>query len=81
MQSYEYLLSNIDNIKGIGKKTAILFKKRNINSIFDLIYNLPRDFIDRTDLRKINQLQIGKIHTVTVDVIKYNLDDILDINK
>ena len=79
MQSYEYLLSNIDTIKGIGKKTAILFKKRNINSIFDLIYNLPKDFIDRTDLRKINQLQIGKIHTVTIEVIKYNFPRIRNL--
>ena len=71
MSSYEYLLSDINNIKGIGTKTAKLFKKRNINTIVDLLWNLPRDYVDRSDLRKINELQIGKIQTVTVIVKKY----------
>ena len=38
MLSYEYLLSDIDSIKGIGSKTAKLFRKKNINTIFDLIW-------------------------------------------
>ena len=46
--------------------------KKNINTIFDLLWNLPRDIIDRSDLRKINQLQIGKIQTISVSVRKYN---------
>ena len=72
MGSYEYLLSNINTIKGIGNKTAKLFKKKNINTIFDLIFTLPRDFTDHGDLVKINELQIGKIQTLNVDVKKYN---------
>ena len=72
MLNYEYLLSNIDTIKGVGSKTAKLFRRKNINTIFDLIWNLPRDFVDRTDEKKINELQIGKIQTVTVLVKKYN---------
>jgi len=72
MTNYEYLLSDINNIKGIGNKTAKLFKKKNINIILDLLWNLPRNNVDRTDVRKIKDLQIGKIHTITVDVKKYN---------
>ena len=71
MASYEYLLSDIDTIKGIGNKTAKLFKKKNINTIFDLLWSLPRDFIDRENLVKINELQIGKIQTIVIDVKKY----------
>ncbi len=71
MNSYEYLLKNINSIKGIGTKTAKLFRKKNINTIFDLILCLPRDFIDRRTLSKVNELQIGKIHTITVNVKKY----------
>ena len=59
MSNYEYLLSDINKINGIGTKTAKLFRKKNINTIFDLLWNLPRDIIDRSDLRKINQLQIN----------------------
>ena len=72
MNSYEYLLSDINNIKGIGTKTSKLFKKKNINTIFDLLWSLPRDSIDRTNLFKINELQIGKIQTIKVNVRKYN---------
>ena len=72
MNSYEYLLSDINNIKGIGTKTTKLLKKKNINTIFDLLWSLPRDTIDRTNLVKINELQIGKIQTVTINVKKYN---------
>ncbi len=79
MLSYEYLLSNIDSIKGIGSKTAKLFRKKNINTIFDLIWNLPRDLTDRTDEKKINELQIGKIQTVTVNVKKYNFPRIRNL--
>ncbi len=79
MLSYEYLLSDIDSIKGIGSKTAKLFRKKNINTIFDLIWSLPRDLTDRTDEKKINELQIGKIQTLTVNVKKYNFPRIRNL--
>ena len=79
MNSYEYLLQDINRIKGIGIKTSKLFKKKNINSVFDLLWNLPRSSIDRTNLVKINELQIGKIQTITVNVIKYNFPRIRNL--
>ncbi len=71
MLSYQYLLSDINTIKGIGTKTANLFRKKNINTIFDLIWNTPRDYVDRTQLKKINQLKIGDIQTIKIIVKKY----------
>ena len=44
MHDYEYLLSDISTIKGIGNKTANLFRKKQINTIFDLLLKLPKDF-------------------------------------
>ena len=79
MNDYEYLLSDINNIKGIGLKTSKLFKKKNINTIFDLLWSLPRDSIDRTNLVKINELQIGKIQTITINVRKYNFPRIRNL--
>ena len=72
MNGIEYLLSNINSINGIGVKTANLFKKKNINTIFDLLWNLPRDFIDRGGIYSVNQLEIGKVQTLKVLVKKYN---------
>ena len=79
MNSYEYLLSDINIIKGIGTETSKLFKKKNINTIFDLLWSLPRDSIDRTSLVKINELQIGKIQTITINVRKYNFPRIRNL--
>ncbi len=79
MNSYEYLLQDINSIKGIGTKTSKLFRKKNINTIFDILWSLPRNSIDRTNLVKINELHIGKIQTITVNVIKYNFPRIRNL--
>ncbi len=79
MNNYEYLLSDINKIKGIGNKTAKLFKKKNINTIFDILWSLPRDSTDRSNLVKINELQIGKIQTLKLNVLKYNFPRIRNL--
>ncbi len=79
MMSYEYLLSDINSIKGIGNKTAKLLKKKNINTIFDLLWNLPKNFVDRGSLSKINELQIGKIQNISVCIKKYNFPRIKNL--
>ena len=79
MSSYEYLLSDISTIKGIGTKIGKLFRKKNINTIFDLLWNLPRDFVDRSNVYSINELQVGKIQTVTIVVKKYNFPRIRNL--
>ncbi len=79
MQNYDYLLSDISIIKGIGTKTANILRKKNINTIFDLLWNLPRDYVDRTYISKINELKIGKTQTITVIVKKYNFPRIRNL--
>ena len=79
MNSIDYLLLDINNIKGIGSKTSKLFKKKNINTIFDFIWNIPRDLVDRSNLTKINELKIGSIETIIVDVKKYNFPRIRNL--
>ncbi len=81
MNDYEYLLYDINTINGIGKKTSNLFKKKNINTISDLLLTLPQGVVDRTTLTKINNLQIGKIQTLTVKVKKYNFPRIRNLPK
>ena len=81
MDNYEYLLSDLKSIQGIGTKTANLFKKKNIVSIFDLLFELPQTFVDRTKNFKINQLQIGKICTINVKVNKYYFPRIRNLPK
>ena len=71
MKDYEYLISDINNINGIGNKTAKLYRKKNINTVFDLLCNRPQGYIDRSKVSKINDLHIGKIQTLVVKVKKH----------
>ena len=72
MQDYEYFLSPINNIKGIGKKTAQLFFKKKILNIFDLLWHMPTSKIETSNTVNIDELQIGKIQSIQLIPIKYN---------
>ncbi len=71
MDNFKYLLSDIKTIDKIGVKTSKLLKKKNINSIFDLILRLPIDKIDRTKVIKIENLKINEVQSLIVNVKKY----------
>ncbi len=71
MNDHEYLLSNIQNIKGIGKKTSQLFKRKNINTIFDLLWHLPISKIENSKVTNVGDIQIGKLQTIKLTPLKY----------
>ena len=77
--NYEYLLQDLSKLKGVGKKTAEILKKKKINNLFDLLWRLPKSYTDRTEKNKINEIQIGKIHTLTVVVKKYSFPRIRNL--
>ena len=79
MNNYEYLLSDISILKGVGKSLASKFKRKNINTIFDLILSTPSKYVDRSIETKIKDLHIGKIHTITILVEKYNFPRIKNL--
>ena len=72
MKDYEYLLSPLDKIKGIGKKTLQLFLKKKIKTIFDLLWHLPTSKIEISSITNVEDLQIGKYQSVNIKPIKYN---------
>jgi len=78
-KNYEYLLKDLTNLKGVGIKTMEIFKKKNINNIFDLLWRLPKSYTDRSESSKLNELQIGKIHTIKVIPIKYSFPRIRNL--
>ncbi len=71
-RNYEYLLSDLSSLKGVGTKTKGLLKKKNINNLFDLLWKLPKSYTDRSLSSKIKDLKIGEIQTVTIIPQKYN---------
>ena len=70
--NYDYLLSDLSKLTGVGKKTMKILKKKKINNIFDLLWRLPKSYTDRSLISKINELQIGQVHTIKIFPIKYN---------
>ncbi len=70
-RKYEFLLSDLSSLNGVGIKTCNLLKKKNINNIFDLLWKLPKSSTDRSSSSKIKDLRIGENQTVTVIPQKY----------
>ena len=79
MEDYEYLLSSLDNIKGIGKKTFNLFIRKNIKTIFDLLWHLPISKIETSKETTIDNLQLGKLQAVKIIPIKYSFPRIRNL--
>ena len=78
-RNYEYLLSNLSSLKGVGIKTTNLLKKKRINNIFDLLWKLPKSSTDRSESSKIKDLRIGENQTITVIPQKYNFPRIRNL--
>ena len=70
--NYKYLLADLSSLDGVGKKTADLLRKKNINNIFDLLWKLPKSYTDRSLSSKIKDLRIGENQTITIIPRKYN---------
>ena len=79
MNDYEYLLSPLDKIKGIGNKTIQLFFKKKIKTIFDLLWHLPISNIETSRTTDFKNLEIGKDQSVKLIPIKYNFPRIRNL--
>jgi len=77
--NYKFLLSDLSSLKGVGKKTANLLKKKRINNIFDLLWKLPKTYTDRSLSSKIKDLRIGENQTVTIIPKKYSFPRIRNL--
>ncbi len=68
----DFLTKNVSSLEGVGNKTKKLLKKKKIEKIKDLLWNFPQGYTDRSNLVTLDKLEIGKISTIKVKVIKYN---------
>ena len=75
----EFLSKNISTLNGVGNKTKKLLKKKQIEKISDLLWNFPQGYTDRSNLQTLDKLEIGKITTIKVKVIKYNFPRIRNL--
>ena len=68
---YNYLLSDLTELNGVGKKTMEILRKKKINNIFDLLWRLPKSYTDRSLTSNICDLQIDKVQTIKIIPTKY----------
>ena len=74
-----FLFEDVSSIAGVGKKLSLYLKKKKIEKVNDLLWNLPYSFTDRSETATLNKLEIGKIFTIKIKVIKYNFPRIRNL--
>ncbi len=75
----DFIFSDVNKLKGVGPQLSKYLKKKKIEKIKDIILNLPYSETDRSKLFKLNELEIGKIQTIKVRVIKLNFPRIRNL--
>ena len=56
-------------IKGVGAKRAMAFARRQVDSVEDFFYFLPRRYEDRTSFMPVSELREGSEQTIKVKVL------------
>jgi len=74
-----FLFADITSVNGVGKKISTYFKKKKVNTINDLLWNLPYSQTDRSETTTLDKLEIGKIFTLKIKVLKYNFPRIRNL--
>ena len=54
------IYDDITYLKGVGPKRAKQLKAYGIYKILDVLYHLPRKYLDRRNIKPINQIKIGE---------------------
>jgi ATP-dependent DNA helicase RecG len=79
LKKKDYLFENVTTLKGVGSKLAQHLKVKKIQKIIDLLLTLPYSYTDRSNVSNIKDLEIGKIATIKVKVLKYNFPRIRNL--
>jgi len=79
LKKKDFLFESVSNLKGVGLKLTKYLKIKKFEKINDLLWNLPYSHTDRSNLVKTNELEVGKILTIKLEVIKYNFPRIRNL--
>ena len=75
----DFIFNKITELKGVGPQLSKYLKKKRIEKIKDIILNLPYSETDRSKLSNLNELEVGKIHSIKVIVKKLNFPRIRNL--
>ena len=74
-----FLFEDVASIKGVGNKLKRYLKNKKIEKVKDLLWDLPYEVSDRSKITDLDNLEIGKISTIKVNVSKYNFPRIKNL--
>ena len=77
--SNTFLFKDVSTIKGVGQKLKKYLRKKNIDKVKDLLFDLPYEVTDRSKITSLDSLEIGKIANIKVEVLKYNFPRIRNL--
>ena len=75
----DFLFKDVSAIKGVGQKLKKYLRKKNIDKVKDLLFDLPYGVTDRSKITSLDSLEIGKIANIKVEVLKYNFPRIRNL--
>ena len=75
----DFIFSDVNKLKGVGPQLSKYLKRKKIEKIKDIILNLPYSETDRSKLYKLDELEVGKIQTIKVNVKKLNFPRIRNL--
>jgi ATP-dependent DNA helicase RecG len=64
------LQTSIQYIKGVGPRLSAILMKKNIRTVEDALYFLPRAYEDRRNIKTISGLTVGRLETVIGTVLR-----------
>jgi ATP-dependent DNA helicase RecG len=70
INNYNYLLSDLTKLNGVGKKTMEILKKKKVNNIFDLLWRLPKSYTDRSLTSNICVIYLIMMMKIFINLIK-----------
>lgn len=74
--SGDVLSSPVQFLKGVGPQRAELLAKLDLHTVADVLFYLPRDLLDMTDVRAIPSLIEGEVQTIRGKVVDLDARDI-----
>ncbi len=63
------LLTPVQFVRGVGPQRAELFAKLGIQTVTDLLWHLPRDVLDLTQLSAVFELNSDRVHSIRGEVV------------
>ncbi len=79
LKNKEDIFKDVSSIKGVGPKLSKYLKNKKIEKINDLLWHFPYSSTDRTNMVALDNLEVGKIQTIKVKVLRYNFPRIRNL--